>query len=121
MSEDDLAILSQVIVNVFDPARLLLHDILGSRKVLHLPFIDELTDKADLSGHTWDSKFGESPIVLITANGDAHDLLAGTLHRSLRERSILRNLREYLQDAGSSLLDVILLSTVKWINESVAI
>ena len=110
-----------MIEDVFDPARLLGHDVLSSARVFHLPFVDELTDEADFCGHTWDAKLVEGPVVLIATDGQAHDLLAGARQRSSREGSILRNLGEDLQNTRSSRLNIVFLSAIERIDERITI
>lgn len=107
--------------DVFQPGRLLLHYILCGTRVLHLEFIDELTGVADFSSDARDTELSQSPVILVTSDCKAHDLLTRALESSFREGCVLANLREDRQDTWRTLLDVVGLASVERINERVAV
>jgi len=111
----------KMLVNVLHPLRLLLANISCGTSIPYSPFIDELTNEADLCGNRWNTKLSESPIILVTADGNTHSLFGSTFQCSLREWCFLRNLSKDSKNTWASLLNIILLSTVEWVNESISI
>lgn len=114
---DDLPVLRKMFVNVLDPARLLLHYILCGARVFHLPFIDELASVADFSRHTRNTELAKRPVILITTDRKAHDLLAGAFECTIREWRILADLGEDRENSRPALLNVVGLPSVKRIDE----
>ena len=75
----------------------------------------------ELRGDRWYTELGEGPVVLVSAECEAHHLLARAFHRADGERRLGGDLSENLHDAWSALLDIILLPAVKWIDEGIAV
>ena len=111
----------QVFVDVLDPLALLLHDVLGCASVSYLPFVNELAHVAYFGCDGGNSQLAKSPIVLISADGDTHGLFGSSSESSLGEFGVSYNLCEDWENTGSSLVDVVLLSPVERVNESIAV
>ena len=121
LSLHNIVIVPEMVINVGDPSTLLLHYILGSRSIFNLPLVFELADKAKLCGNWWDTEFAQSPIVLVSSDSDTHYLLGGTLKSACWELSICFNIFKDWKDAWSSLINVIFLTAIEWVDESISI
>jgi len=108
-------------IQVSLPATLFTHDILSSSSISNLPLIDELTNVSYFSCHWWNSKLSKGPVILVTADGYTHSVFGRSCQSSFREWRIFGDFCENWQDSWSSLIDVIFLSTVEWVDKGITI
>ena len=111
----------EMLINVLHPLRLLLTNISRGTSIPNAPFINKLSHKSNLCGNRWNTKLCESPIILVTADCNTHSLFGSTFQRSLREWCFLRNLSKDGKYTWASFLNIILLSTIEWVDESISI
>ena len=121
LSLHNIVVVPEVVIDVGDPCTLLLHYILGSGSIFNLPLVFELADKAKLCGNWWNTEFAQSPIVLVSSDGDTHYLLRGTFKSACWELSICFDVFKDWKDAWSSLVNVIFLTTIERVDESISI
>lgn len=110
-----------MVENILHPCTLFFHDVIASTCIFELPLIIELTNKTKFCRHRWNTKLVKSPIVLVTPKSQSHYFFTCAFHRSNREWCISWNLGENLHNTWTTVLNIILLSTIEWINESITI
>jgi len=121
LSLHNIVVVPEMVIDVGDPCTLLLHYILGSGSIFNLPLVFELANKAKLCGNWWNTEFAKSPIVLVSADGDTHYLLRGTFKSASWELGICFDVFKDWKDAWSSLVNVIFLTTIEGVDESISI
>jgi len=80
-----------------------------------------LANKTELGSNRWNTKGINSPIVLVTAKSESHDLFAGAFHGADWEWRLVGYLGEDLHKTRSTFLNIVLLPTIEWIDEGIAV
>ena len=111
----------QILEDVLQPWCLVVSNCCCCLSIFYLPFIDELVWISNFSCNWWNTCCCQSPVILVTANCDAHHLLCRAFLCSCLKRRFLGYLGEYALYTRPSFLNIIFISSIERINEWVSI
>ena len=121
LSLHNIVVVPEVVIDVGDPGTLLLHYILGSWSIFNLPLVFELAHKSKLCSHWRNSQLAQSPIVLVSSDGDTHYLFRGTFKCTCWELGICCDIFKDWKNAWSSFVNIVCLTTIEGVDESISI
>lgn len=114
-------VIFQVLIDVTYPLTLRSKNLLSGWAINYSPFIEKLIDSSNFSGDWWDTKSVCSPVILVSTDGDPHDLLRCACKSSLRELAMAHNILKYRENAWPTFLDVIHCNSFERVYKSISI